>query len=60
MLGTGVMLKDPGKIQLILGTINFIAIWFTARIEEQEMITKFGADYKSYLKETKMFIPFII
>ena len=58
--GTGVMLKDPGSIQLILGVINLAAIWFTARIEEREMISKFGVAYSDYMKETKMFIPFIL
>ena len=60
LLGTGVMLKDPGPVQVALGVINFIAVWFTARIEEKEMIAKFGDDYKAYMTETKMFIPFII
>lgn len=60
LLGTGVMLKDPGKIQLVLGIINMVAIWETAKIEEKEMIAKFGDVYKIYMTETKMFIPFII
>ncbi|MCX6255270.1 MAG: isoprenylcysteine carboxylmethyltransferase family protein [Bacteroidia bacterium] len=60
LLGTGVMLKDPGSVQLAFGVINFIAIYFTARIEEKEMISKFGEDYRVYMKETKMFIPFIL
>ena len=60
MLGTGIMLKDPEPFQLLLGLINFIAVWLTARIEEKEMIAKFGDAYKDYIKETKMFIPFII
>jgi protein-S-isoprenylcysteine O-methyltransferase Ste14 len=60
LLGTGIMLKDPGSVQIGLAVINLIAIWFTARIEEKEMIAKFGDDYGGYMKETKMFIPFII
>ncbi len=60
LLGTGIMMKDPGKIQLILGTINLIAIYITARIEEGEMTDKFGEQYREYMKETKMFIPYII
>jgi protein-S-isoprenylcysteine O-methyltransferase Ste14 len=60
LLGTGVMLKDPGTIQLALGGINLIAIYFTARIEESEMIAKFGDEYRIYIKETRMFIPFIL
>ncbi len=59
LLGTGIVLKDPGRVQLVLGVINLIAIYITARIEEKEMIAKFGEDYRVYMKETKMFIPFI-
>jgi protein-S-isoprenylcysteine O-methyltransferase Ste14 len=60
LLGTGVMLKDPGPVQLLLGAINLVAIWITAKIEEMEMIEKFGDEYLIYIKETKMFIPFIV
>jgi protein-S-isoprenylcysteine O-methyltransferase Ste14 len=60
LLGTGVMFKDPGNLQIILGTVNFVAIVFTASIEEKEMISKFGESYVDYMKETKMFIPYIV
>lgn len=60
LLGTGVMLKDPEPAQLILGVINLIAIYVTARIEENEMISKFGDEYRTYMKETKMFFPFMV
>jgi protein-S-isoprenylcysteine O-methyltransferase Ste14 len=60
MFGSGVMLKSPGTFQLILGGIIVVAIWFTARVEEKEMIRKFGAEYEDYMKETRMFIPFVI
>jgi protein-S-isoprenylcysteine O-methyltransferase Ste14 len=60
LLGTGVALKNPSIIQLILGTINLVAVFITARIEENEMIAKFGDEYRLYMTETKMFIPFIL
>ena len=60
LLGTGIMLKDVSPVQLLLGTINFIALIFTALMEEKEMIMKFGDEYRTYMKNTKMFIPFII
>jgi len=60
LLGTGIVLKDPHPVQLALGLINLVAIWITARIEEKEMIAKFGEEYKAYMTETKMFIPFIL
>ncbi len=60
LLGTGVIMKDPGSWALILGLVTFIGIYFTAWIEEKEMIAKFGDAYRDYMKETKMFIPFIV
>jgi protein-S-isoprenylcysteine O-methyltransferase Ste14 len=60
LLGTGIMFKDPGNLQIICGVINAAAIFLTARIEEKEMIARFGGLYVEYMKETKMFIPFII
>jgi protein-S-isoprenylcysteine O-methyltransferase Ste14 len=60
LLGTGIMLKDPATFQIVLGIINLIAVYITARIEENEMKAKFGDEYRSYMKETKMFIPFIL
>ena len=60
LFGIGVMFKDPQQVQLILGGIILIAIYFTARIEEKEMIDKFGDEYRKYIKETRMFIPYVI
>jgi protein-S-isoprenylcysteine O-methyltransferase Ste14 len=60
LLGTGVMLKNPQVAQLILGVINLLAVYITAHIEEKEMLAKFGDDYRAYMQETKMFIPFVI
>lgn len=60
LLGTGIVLKNPGTIQIILGSVNLVAVYFTSRIEENEMIAKFGQEYRQYITETKMFIPFII
>jgi protein-S-isoprenylcysteine O-methyltransferase Ste14 len=31
----------------------------TAKVEEVENLSKFGADYAAYMKTTKMFIPFL-
>jgi protein-S-isoprenylcysteine O-methyltransferase Ste14 len=60
LLGIGIMLKDPGSLQLILGAVNLIALYFTARIEEREMVDKFGKVYSDYIQETWMFIPMVI
>ncbi len=60
LLGTGILLKDPGTIQIILGLINLVAICVTAIIEEKEMIARFGDPYRLYMKETRMFIPYLL
>ena len=60
LLGFGVMLKHPGVLQWILSIINIIAMYMTAKIEEKEMITRFGEEYRQYMNSSKMFIPFIL
>lgn len=60
LLGTGIMLKHPGTYQIILSVINLIAVYITSRIEEGEMIAKFGNAYKEYMTVTRMFIPFVL
>jgi len=53
-------MKNPSIPALILGGINLAAVWFTSLTEEKEMINRFGDTYREYMKETKMFIPFVI
>jgi protein-S-isoprenylcysteine O-methyltransferase Ste14 len=60
IFGTGIVFKDPGTAQLILGFVNLVAVFLTSKIEEKEMIARFGQEYKDYIKETKMFVPYII
>ncbi len=60
LLGAGIALKDPGIPQIILIIIILISIPVTSVIEEKEMIAKFGDEYLAYMKETRMFIPFIL
>ena len=54
LLGFGAVLKNPGLIQWTLGIVNFIALYFTARIEEGEMLKRFGENYIRYKRETKI------
>jgi protein-S-isoprenylcysteine O-methyltransferase Ste14 len=60
LLGTGVLLKHTGVPQLGLAAVNLVAVYVTARIEEKEMISRFGDEYRKYMQETKMFIPFLL
>jgi protein-S-isoprenylcysteine O-methyltransferase Ste14 len=60
LLGTGIMFKNTGNLQIAAGAINLVAIYLTSRIEEREMIARFGDSYKQYMRETKMFIPLVL
>jgi protein-S-isoprenylcysteine O-methyltransferase Ste14 len=55
----GVFFKDPswlGGAFALAATVFLVA---TAKAEEQENIRFFGTSYQSYIKQTKMFIPFL-
>jgi protein-S-isoprenylcysteine O-methyltransferase Ste14 len=58
--GFGVMMKDPDWPGILLALLNGLALYLTARVEEEEMIIRFGKDYKAYMTGTKMFIPYIL
>lgn len=60
LLGTGIMMKDPGALQFLLGVVNLVALYYTAKIEEKEMTRKFGPQYEAYMKESMMFIPYVL
>ena len=59
-LGLGAFLKDMRLITGIFLIIVIVASWITAVMEEQEMKTKFGAEYAAYMTKTKRFIPFVL
>jgi protein-S-isoprenylcysteine O-methyltransferase Ste14 len=59
-LAWGIFFKSPS---LLDGCLVFVATAFlyaTARADEVECLAKFGKDYASYMKKTRMFIPFIL
>jgi protein-S-isoprenylcysteine O-methyltransferase Ste14 len=60
LLGTGIALKNITALTALLGILNLVAVWQTSKIEEEEMKARFGEVYSSYMKRTKMFIPFIL
>ena len=60
LLGFGVFFKDITVVTSLLALINFAALAATAKIEEREMLAKFGEEYTAYMKKTKMFIPFVV
>jgi protein-S-isoprenylcysteine O-methyltransferase Ste14 len=54
----GVFFKDPSLLGIILVMMIMASITAAAKVEEEENLRKFGADYAEYMKGTKMFIPF--
>lgn len=58
-LAWGVFFKDPAWIGggLALAATGFLVA--TAKIEETENLRFFGPAYQAYMKQTKMFIPFL-
>jgi protein-S-isoprenylcysteine O-methyltransferase Ste14 len=59
-LAWGVFLKAPSWLGLVLATVATGAIYLTARVEERENLRNFGAEYAEYMRETRMFVPFVI
>ena len=55
----GVFFKDPSWLggTLALAAILFLVI--TAKVEEAECIRFFGSAYRTYMEQTKMFVPFL-
>jgi len=58
-LAWGVFFKKPSLAGVCLTVIATFFLIMTAKIEEAENIRFFGAAYQGYMKQTKMFIPFI-
>ncbi len=58
--GVGAFLKAPSILGFLLFTFVFIFVFVTARVEEEDNIKRFGDEYLTYMKTTRMFIPFLI
>ncbi len=59
LLGLGALLKNISLGTILLAFVNIFALYLTAKADEKEMLSRFGGEYASYMKKTKMFIPFI-
>jgi protein-S-isoprenylcysteine O-methyltransferase Ste14 len=56
----GAFFKHIDIFQSILLILNIISLILTAKVEEKELINKFGNEYKEYINKTKMFIPYVL
>jgi len=55
----GVFIKAPSWTGVVLAVVATVFIVLTARVEEKECIDYFGSAYSDYMKETRMFVPFL-
>jgi protein-S-isoprenylcysteine O-methyltransferase Ste14 len=55
----GAFFKDQSWLAALLAVVATGAIYLTARVEEQENLHNFGAEYAEYMAATRMFIPFV-
>ena len=58
-LGWGVFLKQLSFLSVCLTAATTIFLTLTAKMEEAENVSYFGDVYYSYMKKTKMFVPFL-
>jgi protein-S-isoprenylcysteine O-methyltransferase Ste14 len=55
----GIFLKRISWIGALLGMAATIFLILTAKMEEVENIAYFGEEYRAYMQNTRMFIPYI-
>ncbi len=58
-LAWGAYLKAPSWLAGLLTAVATAAVYLTARVEESENVRSFGDEYVQYMRETRMFIPFV-
>jgi len=59
-LAWGAVLKSVTISTLILGVAASLALAATAKSEEAENVTRFGQEYRDYMKRTRRFVPFLL
>ncbi len=56
----GIYLKQTTMSLLVISVLSTIFLIITAKIEERENIRFFGDEYREFIKETRMFVPFLL
>ena len=59
LFGWGAFIKQISLPAGLMLSVAIIALYLTARLEEQENLQNFGVDYAEYMQYTKMFIPWL-
>jgi protein-S-isoprenylcysteine O-methyltransferase Ste14 len=58
-LAWGVFFKRPSWIAGVLAAGAMVFLILTAKVEEAEDLRYFGEGYRTYMRGTKMFVPFV-
>lgn len=58
-LSWGICLKQPSLLEGCLNIVAAAFLYATARADENECLAKFGQEYSIYMKNSRMFIPFL-
>jgi protein-S-isoprenylcysteine O-methyltransferase Ste14 len=56
----GAFLKNISLYTTLLTLITILFLILTAKTEEKENVKYFGHSYVVYIKESKMFVPFVL
>jgi protein-S-isoprenylcysteine O-methyltransferase Ste14 len=59
ILNWGIFFKEPSWIAALLAFGASLLLLATARADEAECAQTFGADYRQYMQNTRMFIPYL-
>ena len=59
LLDWGVFFKNPSPPGFVLALVASVFLIATAKTDEMECIQTFGVDYQSYMRHTRMFIPYV-
>jgi len=59
ILAWGVFFKDPSWIGVLLALAATLALIATAKADEAECTRFFGPAYRDYMRQTRMFVPFL-
>jgi protein-S-isoprenylcysteine O-methyltransferase Ste14 len=57
--GIGLAILSWGAV-LVLLLASCIVYGYRIKVEEKALVAKFGEEYKAYIEETKMLIPFVL
>jgi len=58
-LGWGMFLKEINPFSISIIAVISAALFLTCKVEEKEMLRKFGKEYQDYMKKTKRWLPFL-